>query len=68
MLKCMDVIEPYHPDRVLHQFGRVQDIPSPPMEPTNCLRGAKPNQYHEDYPYIAIFWDRWENHLLNDRF
>lgn len=64
----MDVVEPYHSDPVLRQFGRVKYIPSPPMEPTKCLRGAKPNQYHVDYLYIVIFWSRWENYLLSDRF
>ncbi|XP_028072408.1 protein MAIN-LIKE 2-like [Camellia sinensis] len=28
-LKCLEVVEPYHPDRVLRQFGRVQTILNP---------------------------------------
>ena len=26
-IKCIDIVEPYHPERVLRQFGRVQNIP-----------------------------------------
>ncbi|KAK9111484.1 hypothetical protein Scep_019003 [Stephania cephalantha] len=29
-LKYMDVVEPYHPERILRQFGHVQSIPDPP--------------------------------------
>lgn len=28
-LKCGGIIEPYHPERVLRQFGYVQTIPPP---------------------------------------
>lgn len=50
ILKGIDVVEPY-----LRQFGWVQYIPSSPVAPTKCWRGAKPNQYHVDYPYITKF-------------
>ncbi|KAK9086684.1 hypothetical protein Syun_029078 [Stephania yunnanensis] len=29
-IKYMDVVEPYHPERILRQFGHVQSIPDPP--------------------------------------
>ncbi|KAK9125000.1 hypothetical protein Scep_013846 [Stephania cephalantha] len=28
-IKYMDVVEPYHPERILRQFGHVQSIPDP---------------------------------------
>ncbi|CAL8994910.1 unnamed protein product [Prunus brigantina] len=33
MLRCCDVIEPYHPEQVLRQFGRVQTIPPKISDP-----------------------------------
>ncbi|XP_028101444.1 protein MAIN-LIKE 1-like [Camellia sinensis] len=38
-LKCLDVVESYHPDRVLRQFGRVQTIPDAPLAPSRGARG-----------------------------
>ncbi|XP_028070433.1 protein MAIN-LIKE 1-like [Camellia sinensis] len=35
-LKCLDVVEPYHPERVLRQFGRVQTIPPAPLDPVRA--------------------------------
>ncbi|XP_028101835.1 protein MAIN-LIKE 1-like [Camellia sinensis] len=34
-LKCFDIVELYHPNRVLRQFGRVQTIPPEPLSPCN---------------------------------
>ncbi|THG00141.1 hypothetical protein TEA_015205 [Camellia sinensis var. sinensis] len=31
-LKCLDVVEPYHLERVLRQFGGVQTIPPAPLD------------------------------------
>ncbi|XP_028051339.1 protein MAIN-LIKE 1-like [Camellia sinensis] len=39
-LKCLDVVEPYHPERVLRQFGRVQAIPPVPLDPVRAVRGV----------------------------
>ncbi|KAL7185843.1 hypothetical protein ACSBR2_027745 [Camellia fascicularis] len=39
-LKCMHIVKPYHPDRVLRQFGRVQIILSPPLAPVRASRGS----------------------------
>ncbi|KAK9112051.1 hypothetical protein Scep_019570 [Stephania cephalantha] len=38
-LKYMDVVEPYHPERILRQFGHVQSIPDPPYRPLEAHRG-----------------------------
>ena len=37
-LKCIDVVEPYHPKRMLRQLGRVQIIPPPPLAPEKVKR------------------------------
>ncbi|XP_028106926.1 protein MAIN-LIKE 1-like [Camellia sinensis] len=39
-LKCLDVVEPYHLERVLRQFGRVQTIPSVPLDPVCAVKGV----------------------------
>jgi len=38
VIECMDVREPYMPDRVLRQFGRVQRIPLERLRPTVVVR------------------------------
>ncbi|KAL7237078.1 hypothetical protein ACSBR1_020199 [Camellia fascicularis] len=51
-LKCMHIVEPYHPDRVLRQFGRVQIIPSPPLALVRASRGSTAKQYIIAYKYL----------------
>lgn len=67
MLKCLDLVKPYHIDRVLRQFGLIQYISSPPLPPQKCLHGALPNQYWVEYPYINRMWQSWDNHVLSSR-
>lgn len=64
-LKCMDIVEPYHPDRVLRQFGRIQRIPPTPLAPQRATRGATANQYRIAYNYLDQIWERWHNHVLS---
>ena len=64
-LKCMDIVEPYHPDQVLRQFGRVQRIPPTPLAPQRATRGATANQYRIAYNYLDQIWERRHNHLLS---
>ena len=66
-IKCMDIVEPYHPDRVLRQFGRVQSIPLAPLSPMRAVRGSTANQYRVVYQYLDQMWERWQNHVLRDR-
>ena len=61
----MDVVEPYHPERVLRQFGRVQTIPSPPLAPIRATRGPTARDYQIAYQYINQVWEGWANHLLS---
>ncbi|KAK9118322.1 hypothetical protein Scep_016415 [Stephania cephalantha] len=43
-IKYMDVVEPYHPERILRQFGHVQSIPDPPYRPLEAHRGPSRNK------------------------
>ncbi|KAH0972670.1 hypothetical protein GBA52_024826 [Prunus armeniaca] len=61
MLRCCDVIEPYHPERVLRQFGRVQTIPPRISAPTRT--GSRANSYNS---YFGEMWDNRENHMLGE--
>lgn len=49
---AIDLFEPYHPDRVLRQFGRWQGIPDPPITP---LPGSKRTKTIGAY---KLTWDR----------
>ncbi|XP_028052642.1 protein MAIN-LIKE 1-like [Camellia sinensis] len=64
-LKCFDIVEPYHPNRVLRQFGRVQTIPQKPLSLVRAIRGSKPGQYKIMYQYHDMIWAQWENHVLS---
>jgi len=63
-LKCGSVIEPYHPERVLRQFGHVQNIPPPPLSPVEAKRGTVTTTYKIIYDFISDSWIRWDFHLL----
>ncbi|OVA07425.1 Aminotransferase-like [Macleaya cordata] len=54
-LRCHNVIEPYHPDRVMRQFGLVQSIPRPPI---------KKKVVHD---IVSHQWDNWTSQLLVQR-
>ena len=60
----MDVDEPYHPDRILRQFGRVQTIPSAPLLSIRATQGPPANAYHIAYQYFDQVWETWNDHLL----
>ena len=64
LLKCMDIVEPYHPDRFLRQFGRVQNIPPPPLAPLS--RGSTAGKYCLSYKYVDRITERWKNHVLSE--
>lgn len=49
-LSCLDITEPYMPDRVARQFGRVQGIPQPVIEPTRAYRLGDNTRYRVEYP------------------
>ncbi|KAL7235053.1 hypothetical protein ACSBR1_018521 [Camellia fascicularis] len=62
----MHIVEPYHSDRVLRQFGRVQIIPLPPLAPVRASRESSAKQYIIAYKYLDTIWKSWENHLLSE--
>lgn len=64
-LKCMDIVESYHPDRVLSQFGRFQAIPPAPLAPISATWGATTAQYRIAYGYLDQILERWHNHLVS---
>ncbi|XP_028108507.1 protein MAIN-LIKE 1-like [Camellia sinensis] len=66
-LKCLDVVEPYHPERVLRQFGRIQTIPPAPLDPVRAVRGVTAGRYKVMYQYLDQIWESWDNHVLSAR-
>ncbi|PRQ32170.1 putative protein-serine/threonine phosphatase [Rosa chinensis] len=66
MLKCLDIVEPYYPDRVLRQFGRVQTIPRNPYTPSRVRRVSDSKSYKVVYEYFDGLWQRWRDHVLAD--
>ena len=65
LLVCFDVAEPYYPDCVLRQFGRVQTIPTMPIvKPLKSIRGKKSQAYKVVY-VNRHQQDNWSNHILN---
>ncbi|KAK9142864.1 hypothetical protein Syun_012264 [Stephania yunnanensis] len=59
-----DVVEPYHPKRILRQFGHVRSIPDPPYCPLEAHRGPFANKYSVKYGFEQDNWERWRNHVL----
>ena len=55
-IKCGQVVEPYHPERVLRQFGYIQTIPPRPFTPPRPDRSS----------LLVQYWERWTDHLLTD--
>ncbi|RWR94760.1 serine/threonine-protein phosphatase 7 long form [Cinnamomum micranthum f. kanehirae] len=64
-LRALDVIEPYHPHRVLRQFGYVQTIPSAPLAPIRASRGTTAGKYKVSYAFLDQYWVTWEDHVLS---
>ncbi|XP_028094224.1 protein MAIN-LIKE 1-like [Camellia sinensis] len=63
-IKCMQIVELYHPNKVLRQFGKVKTIPSPSLALVQASRGSTSKQYSIAYKYLDTIWESWENHLL----
>ena len=61
----MDVVEPYHPKRVLRQFRRIQTIPRTPLAPMQASKGSTVGSYCIVYVFLDQMWERWEDHLLS---
>lgn len=65
LLKSLDMVEPYYPERVLRQFGRIQTIPRDPLAPGSFRRGRVPNQYRVLYQYVDGMFETWQDHVLH---
>lgn len=63
---CFDIAEPYYPDRVLRQFGRVQMIPMLPMKALQEERGFTSTRYRVSYDISKWIEESWRNHLLSE--
>jgi len=64
---CLNIVEPYHPNRVLRQFRRVQNIPRPPIPPVSSTarRGHTSATYGRvHYQFLESIWMSWLNHVI----
>ncbi|XP_038697729.1 protein MAIN-LIKE 1-like [Tripterygium wilfordii] len=61
----INVVEPYGPERVLHQFGRVQIIPPIPLSHNSRRESIRRGKRKADVIHVQT-WDRWRSHLLDD--
>lgn len=63
-ISCMNIVEPYMPDRVLRQFSLIQLIPGSPLAPSRDTAGAS----RSSVPYMVSenIWENWRDHLVND--
>ncbi|GAA0152968.1 hypothetical protein LIER_11318 [Lithospermum erythrorhizon] len=58
----LEVNEPYMPIRVSRQFGRVQEIPRPPIRSTICKLCSAPKSYKKEYGCNDSHWQDWDTH------
>ncbi|KAH7841568.1 hypothetical protein Vadar_031641 [Vaccinium darrowii] len=66
-IRCMGIVEPYLPDRVLRQFGFVQLVPGPPIGPKRgSKRGSVSAEYIVVYTWTDALWENWKYHVVPD--
>lgn len=65
-LPCMDIVEAYHPERVVRQMGRVQGIPRPPMVPNVKVRKGDGSYYKVEHTHDHCYLENWRSHLLEE--
>ena len=59
-IQYRDIVEPYHPDRVVRQLGFVQGIPPPCFTPDYASRPAyETRSYAVSSASAPQFWDRF---------
>ena len=57
IIECLEIQEPYLPDRVLRQFGYPQGIPDAPPPPLKVVRPSSTRKtYDVQYPADACQW------------
>ena len=67
VISFLDKTEPYMPDRVARQFGRVQQIPKPVIDPIRAWRRSKVTSYVVEYDSAKWSWDAWPMHRFNPK-
>ena len=65
VLSFLDKTEPYMPDRVARQFGRIQQIPKPVIAPLRAWRRSKVTAYAVEYDSAKWSWDAWQIHRFS---
>ena len=61
-IRFLDIVEPYMPDRVVRQFGRVQSRPLDPIEPRITHRGmGGRGKGHIVQLTFDDSWDGWDD-------
>lgn len=64
-IRMMDVVEPYHPDRVLRQFGYVQTIPRYPLVADIVERGETAQKYRIFWAALGDLFDIRDSFVLS---
>ncbi|XP_057529713.1 uncharacterized protein LOC130808250 [Amaranthus tricolor] len=57
-ITCFDVVEVYLPERTVRQLGFAQDIPPPPLRPTQAVRPAQ-GSYSVTFSSSPMFTEMW---------
>ncbi|XP_012828547.1 PREDICTED: serine/threonine-protein phosphatase 7 long form homolog [Erythranthe guttata] len=72
MLCCLDFLQPHHPDRVLRQFSRVQQIPGCPYMSETMAKQYMAKRYRSRdnsemsfVPFHDRLFDRWDKCCLD---
>lgn len=64
-IRAFDNVEPYHPDRVLRQFGKRQKVPYPPLIPNEVRRGNTSQKYKLAFHVLGGYFQYWRTHVLS---
>lgn len=67
-IRFLNIIEPYMPERISRQFGRVQRIPGRVIEPYSCVYRKNPRSYKKACGSSDAQWDIPAAHRLNADF
>lgn len=66
-IRTMEIVETYHPNRVVRQFGHIQSIPQSPIPPTKSARSGNAREYSVTYASRDDDFIHFVNHLVNKR-
>ena len=60
-----EIKEPYHPGRVVRQFGHVQGFHRPSIAPSDESRGSKTKAYKATYLERPDDYQNYKNHVMD---